>query len=90
MLVWSEAWSAKGEKGETDCCLKHTPTQACVPTAFPVSPGPTACKWNQRNDFDRNDALEKPPGPRLKGRAILCDITFAAWGLESTNAYSQR
>jgi hypothetical protein len=31
MLVWSEAWSAEGEEGETDRCLKHTLTGDCVP-----------------------------------------------------------
>jgi hypothetical protein len=31
MLVWSEAWSAEGEKGETDYYFKHTPPVTCVP-----------------------------------------------------------
>jgi len=37
MLVWSEAWSAEGEKGKTNCSLKHTLTQACVPKAAAVA-----------------------------------------------------
>jgi hypothetical protein len=37
MLVWSEAWSAEGEKGKTSCFLKHTLTRACVPTASAVA-----------------------------------------------------
>jgi hypothetical protein len=37
MLVWSEAWSAEGEKGKTSCSFKHTLTRACVPTAYPVA-----------------------------------------------------
>jgi hypothetical protein len=31
MLVWSDARNAKGEKGTTGCCLKHTLKVACVP-----------------------------------------------------------
>jgi hypothetical protein len=34
MLVWSEAWSAEGEKGKTSCSLKHTLARASVPTVF--------------------------------------------------------
>ena len=30
MLVWSEAWNAKGEKGQTDCYFKHTPNRGYV------------------------------------------------------------
>jgi hypothetical protein len=56
MLVWSKAWSAEGEKGKTSCSFQHTPTQGCVPAAY-LPPDPTVCKWNQRNDFDRNDAF---------------------------------
>jgi hypothetical protein len=25
MLVWSEAWTAEGEKGKTDCYPEYTP-----------------------------------------------------------------
>ncbi len=31
ILVWSEAWSAKGEEGKTGYCFKHTPNRVCVP-----------------------------------------------------------
>jgi hypothetical protein len=34
MLVWSWFWSAEGEKGETDCCVKHTLDGTCAPVAF--------------------------------------------------------
>jgi hypothetical protein len=31
MLVWSEAWDAEGEKGQTRCCFKHTPIKLRAP-----------------------------------------------------------
>ncbi len=31
MLVWSVAWNAEGEKGNTASYLEHTPARACVP-----------------------------------------------------------
>jgi hypothetical protein len=33
VLVWSETWNAKGEKGKEYFFLKHTPIQAIVPQA---------------------------------------------------------
>ena len=33
MLVWSEAWNAKGEEGKTGYCLEHTPIAVLVPMA---------------------------------------------------------
>jgi hypothetical protein len=31
VLVWSEAWNAEGEKGETNYCLDHTLIKLRVP-----------------------------------------------------------
>jgi hypothetical protein len=41
VLVWSEAWNAKGEKGREYRYLKHTPIQANVPEAEGVKQAST-------------------------------------------------
>jgi hypothetical protein len=87
MLVWSEAWNAEGEKGETDCSFKHMPPKACVPPTFHSS-CPNVRKWNKHKDFDRKVASQQLLGPRPNGHLILSNFIGAALGLEPVNAGS--
>jgi len=71
VLVWSEAWSAEGEKGKTGCLLQHTPAGARLPAARQLySPAQSSRVLSSRLEEERSD---EPPRFRawIAGRINL-------------------